>query len=62
MIDLTIYENKAVLQLLKSNPKFSAAIVEKKTWNEVVDVINTLNVKYQDSQLEYVKEKTWIEK
>ena len=62
MIDLTIYENKAVLQLLKSNPEFSEAIVEKKTWNEVVDVINTLNVKYQDSQLEYVKEKTWIEK
>ena len=62
MIDLTIYENKAVLQLLKSNREFSEAIVEKKTWNEVVDVINTINVKYQDSQLEYVKEKTWIEK
>ena len=59
MLDCTNYSNVAFLQLLKSNPLYLTTIAEAENWEEVVDVINSLNIKYTDEQLNYVKYNQW---
>jgi len=36
------------------------AIATKKNWSDVVKVIDSLNVKYTDEQLQHVKDKQWV--
>ena len=59
MIDFTKYRKQDLLQMLKGNDVYKVAIAESEKWEQVVNAINSLNVKYTEEQLEYVKEKQW---
>ncbi len=59
MIDCTKDSEKAFLQLLKGNAKYKHIIASAKEWQEVVDVINDLGLKYTTNQINFVKEKQW---
>ena len=59
MIDFTQYRVQDLLQTLKGNNKYKTAIATKKNWDDVVNVINSLNLKYTEEQLQYIKEKQW---
>jgi len=59
IIDCTKYSNKSFLQMLKGNPKYQQAIALKNTWEEVIDVVDSLNLKYSKEQIEFVKLNQW---
>jgi len=59
-IDCTKYRNAAFLQLLKANNKFRQIIANAETWQEVLNVIDSLGVKYTQGQIEFVKERQWV--
>jgi len=59
MIDFTGYQKQGFLQILKCNSEYSFAIAESKEWSQVVDVIDSLDLKYTEEQLEFVKQKDW---
>lgn len=60
MLDLTKTSNRHFLQLLKANSNYATAIATATDWKQVVNVIDSLNIKYTKEQLEYVKEKEFI--
>jgi len=59
MIDLTRYDDKTVLQFLKSCPDIVVKVAEAGTWEEVKDFIDSKKCTYTDSQLDFVKKKLW---
>ena len=60
MVDFTKYREQDFLQILKGNNKYRQAIANKKKWEDVVDVIDSLDVKYTVEQLQFVKDKQWV--
>ncbi len=61
MIDFTNYRTQDFLQILKGNNKYRKAIATKDKWEDVVSVIDSLDVKYTLEQLQFVKDKQWVE-
>lgn len=59
IIDCTKYRNAAFLQLLKANNKFRQIIANAETWEEVLNVVDSLGVKYTQEQIKFVKERQW---
>lgn len=57
MINAVNYENKMLLSVLKLNPLWVSAIVESESFDDIKDLLdNTLEVRYTDSQLEFLRE------
>lgn len=57
MIDLTTYDNKTVLQLVRSNTAFVRAVATGKPWDKVLEDIGA---KCSPEQLDYIKK--WVDK
>ena len=55
-IDATMYDNKALLQLLKANNQFSKFLAEGKSWTDVELLISAkLKLKCTEKQYEYIQ-------
>lgn len=59
MIDFTKYREKDFYLTINKNNKYRKAIATKKSWLDVVKVIDSLGVKYTNEQLQFVKNKDW---
>ena len=59
MIDFTKYREKDFYLIINKNNKYRKAIATKKSWLDVVKVIDSLGVKYTNEQLQFVKNKDW---
>ena len=59
MVDFTKYRKQDLLQTLKRNDKYCSAIAESKKWEQVLKVIDSLDIKYTEDQINYVKLKQW---
>ena len=57
MIDLTSYDKKDILYLLKHNPKIRTAIFTTTDWEGISNAINAVGIKLTSEQIEYIKYK-----
>ena len=59
-MDLTHLKPKDFLQLIKGNLSYQRSIAESEGWDEVLERIDSLNIKYTPEQINHVKAKQWI--
>lgn len=57
MIDLTSYDKRQALYLLKANSEITEALWNGKDWASILSVINNLGIKLTEEQITYAKSK-----
>jgi hypothetical protein len=57
MIDFTGFARQDLYNIVKNNPVFIEALQNSDTMDEVISVLDNMDIKYNDAQLMYLKNK-----